>query len=109
MVTACNPRSLPASDGVNRALMKRLERRLDEAGIATQPALAGASNGGWQEPSFWLRDIDVGVVDALAEAFDQNASVVVESNGRIVLRLHRADWCDGVGDDPRWRWAARTA
>lgn len=109
LMTACNPRSVRLSHTDNSQRMEQLRARLRALDVDCSSALGSSPDGAWQEPSFYLRDVDIALVDALATEFEQNASVLVEGDGAVVLRIHRIDWHEQVGDDPRWQWPLQHA
>lgn len=109
LITACNPGSLLLSGGENDARMVQLMRQVEKLGIHWQAANSESPDGDWREPSLWLTDIDVPMLDMLAATFGQNACVVVDAEGRIRLRIYRDDWRTPVPHDQRLQWAATEA
>jgi hypothetical protein len=103
LLTACNPGSIRLADEDNAQRMQRLHDRLSNLAIEWSPALGCSPDGPWLEPSCWLTDVDVERVDALAAEFEQNASVLVDDRGHVVLRVHRDGLRDLAGDDAGMR------
>jgi hypothetical protein len=99
LLTACNPGSIRLADKDNARRMQRLRNRLSSLAIQWSPALGRSPNGTWLEQSCWLTDVDVERVDALAAEFEQNASVLADDHGHVVLRVHRDGSRDLAGGD----------
>ena len=107
LLTACNPGSMRLPDAINDARMHLLERRVEASGIAWRPGMSESIDGLWREPSLWLTDISLSVLDALATEFEQNACVVVDGSGLIALRVYRDDWRSLMPTDRRLQWRER--
>lgn len=104
LLTACNPASRRLSDEENRERTDRLHQELTRRGFIALPAEGIGDDGSWHEPSFWLPDVAVDQLDALARAFGQNASLAVGDDGIVRLRLYRADWRALAAGDGRLQW-----
>lgn len=104
LLTACNPASRRLPDEENRERMDRLHQALMRRGVAAVPAESADIDGGWREPSFWLPDVAVDQLDALAHEFGQNASLAVGADGVVRLRLYRDDWRVLAAGDERLQW-----
>lgn len=78
-ITAWNPRSQPQQPAVNEAAQQRLELVLRARGLACLPHLGVGPDPAWQaEHGVMALDLDLDQAVELAEAFGQNALVLVE-------------------------------
>lgn len=77
-ITGWNPRSQPQSSQVNEAAQARLEAELRRRGIVCLPHRGVGADASWT-PEHGVLALDLSITDAvvLAEAFGQNAVVVV--------------------------------
>ncbi len=101
-LTACNPHSRLLSDEDNRQRLSELDERLRDAGARLLAGSASIPDETWAEPSRLVAGIGLDRLDALARAFEQNASVRARVGHPVRLRLHRPDWWANLPDDGDW-------
>jgi hypothetical protein len=91
-LTACNPYSTPLTDEQNNERMAQLRRRLREDGARWLEGSAGIPGQRWSEPSVLIAGVPLARSDALADRFEQNATVVVDIASPARLHICRQDW-----------------
>jgi len=91
-LTACNPYSTPLTDRQNEERMAQLRLLLREDGARWLDGSAGIPGEPWSEPSVLIAGMPLARSDALADRFEQNATVVVAVSWPACLRIRRQDW-----------------
>lgn len=71
LITAWNPPGESASRQDNRAADARLVAQLEASGHRFAPALAHDGHGGWSEPGWLVRDVELDAARELARHFRQ--------------------------------------
>jgi hypothetical protein len=95
VITAWNPFSTSTAAEENEAAQLRLHRRLLELGCSPREVLAGGP--GWQEPSFWVGDLDVARGCDLGREFQQAAVFVLAEGHRDIVLCATGDVLDVSG------------
>lgn len=90
VITACNPRSLPQREQVNRDADQLMREALQSTCHAYVPAWAAARNDTWNESSWLVIGMALPDFDALAHRFGQLGSLGWQRGGRVRLRMHAA-------------------
>lgn len=103
-LTACNPHSRELAPADNDARLAELRRRLRLAGARWLEGSAAIPHQPWREASLLAAGLPLDRLDALARAFEQNASVHVRAGAASRLRLHRRDWRGLVPTDAELEW-----
>jgi hypothetical protein len=99
-LSACNPYSTPLTDEQNDERMAQLRRQLREDGARWLEGSAGIPGEPWYESSVLMAGVPLARSDALADWFEQNATVVVDIASPARLRIRRQDWPVHISDMP---------
>jgi hypothetical protein len=90
VVSAWNPMSEPQPPAVNEAADHALRGALSQAGAAACRSLAGAPDGGWQEPGWLAAGLALPQLDVLARRFGQLGVLHWTRGQPVRLRIHHA-------------------
>lgn len=94
IVTACNPASAVTPVPENRAAARRLLAQVTALGIPFFPTRAHGSIREWDEPGLALLGPAARAAALrLAESWHQNAIIMIEDDGRVVLLATRPGFC----------------
>ncbi|HEY0230794.1 MAG TPA: DUF3293 domain-containing protein [Dokdonella sp.] len=91
-LTACNPCSMALTHEQNDERLTQLRQRLRADGARWLEGRAGIPGEPWCEPSLLVAGVSLAHGDALADRFEQNATVVVDAASPVRLRIRREDW-----------------
>jgi hypothetical protein len=94
IITAWNPRSVPASPADNHAAQDRLHAAIKAIGLDARPALGRdpADPPAWQEESLLIENIEVAVVVRLLREFRQHAAVYSDAQQVGLLYADTEEW-----------------
>lgn len=99
VITAWNPFSVETDLDDNSAAHERLSERLRDLGFAPQEVIAGTAD--WQEPSWWVADLERTVGCALGREFGQTAVFEVLDGRRRIVVCATDDVLETAGDVQR--------
>jgi hypothetical protein len=87
-LSAWNPHSVVRADAENRAADESLRLRLLESGASSRPAFSSAKDRSWREPSWLVAGLPGARQDALAQEFDQLATLWWPRGEAVRLRMY---------------------
>ncbi|MBN8726178.1 MAG: DUF3293 domain-containing protein [Xanthomonadales bacterium] len=91
-VSADNPHSCAVPNADNTLRHAALQGRLRALPCRVLPGLGHVPGSAWRENALLVAGLDLGTLDALARAFDQNAIVIAHRGGPARLRMYRPEW-----------------
>lgn len=104
MITAWNPQGEPVSHMDNLVADSRLVAQLDAMGHPRTPALAHDGHGGWSEPGWLVRNLELSAACRLARQFHQGG-ILHWMRGKPVRLCMMWPRPPGVSDHPGLFWA----